>query len=117
MLDRDAILQARALPTESVEVPEWGGTVNVRALTAAEKDDYESSMIVGKGKNREVSMANARARLCVRCIVDTEGKRLFSDDDSGDLGKQSALTLDRVYEVAARLNGQTDEDIEGLAKN
>ena len=117
MLNRDQILQARELPTEDVEVPEWGGTVTVKALTAAERDGYEASMIEGKGKGQRVSMKNVRARLCVRCMINGDGGRIFSDDDAEQLGQQPASALDRVYEVAARLNGVGNEDIEELAKN
>ena len=41
-LDRDAILaQPVVLPRELVDVPEWGGDVWVRMLTASERDQLE----------------------------------------------------------------------------
>jgi hypothetical protein len=33
------------------------------------------------------------------------------------LGKKSAAALNRVFEVAQRLSGITDDDVEELAKN
>ena len=44
-LNREAILAAEDLPRELVEVPEWGGAVYVRALTGAERDQFEASKI------------------------------------------------------------------------
>ena len=38
MLDRNAILGADDLGREVVDVPEWAGSVQVRGLTAAERD-------------------------------------------------------------------------------
>lgn len=121
LLSRDDILQASDLPMERVEVPEWGGYVYVRTLTGAERDEYESSMLIvrgsGRGAQAQVNMANARARLCALAICDTDGSRLFSTEDVRALGQKSAAALDRIYSVAMRLSGLRPEDIEELTKN
>lgn len=116
-LSRDAILAVDDVQYEDVEVPEWGGRVRVKSLTGRERDALEASMIVGKGKNANVNMNNLRAKLVGRSVVDEDGKRLFSDDDIAALGAKSAAALTRVYEVAQRLSGITQEDVEELTKN
>lgn len=125
LLSREQILEADDLARELVNVEEWGGHVYVRALTGAERDAFEQSLveerIVGRGRQREttrtVNMRNARAKLCALTICDEQGERLFTDADVQDLGKKSAAALTRVYEVAARLSGLTDEDMEELTGN
>jgi hypothetical protein len=117
ILGREAILAAPDIKTEQVAVPEWGGTVLVRGMTGAERDEYEATLVVGKGKNRDVNMRNARAKLVVRCLVDADGKRLFGDADVAALGKKSATALERVFDVARRLSGMSDEDLEELMGN
>ena len=117
MLTRDQILQAKDIQTEEVHVPEWGGTVLVRALDGEERDALEASMIQGKGKNAQVNLKNLRAKLVARSIVDENGKRLFEDGDIPALAKKSAAALNRVYEVAQRLSGITPEDVDELTKN
>jgi hypothetical protein len=129
LLDKDAILKAEDLTTEECDVPEWGGTVLVRALSGTERDSYESSCMQErpvldargkpiKGRTEMVrTLANVRAKLVVRCIVDSDGSRLFTDTDAAALGEKSAAPLDRVFEVAARLSRLSEEDIEELAKN
>jgi len=117
MLTRDQILQANDIQTEEVSVPEWGGTVLVRALDGEERDALEASMIQGKGKNAQVNLKNLRAKLVARSIVDENGKRLFEDSDIPALAKKSAAALNRVYEVAQRLSGITPEDVDELTKN
>lgn len=121
LLSREDILQASDLPMERVEVPEWGGYVYVRTLTGAERDEYESGMLIvrgtGRGAKAQVNMANARARLCALALCDKQGGRLFSEQDVRALGQKSASALDRIYEVAMRLSGLRPEDIEELAKN
>ncbi len=116
-LSRDAILAANDVQFEDVPVPEWGGTVRVKAMTGRERDALEASMIVGKGKNANVNLNNLRAKLVARSIVDENGARVFSDEDIAALGAKSAAALTRVYEVAQHLSGITQEDVDELTKN
>lgn len=116
-LTRDAILGARDLPTEDVEVPEWGGTVRVRGLTGTERDAFEQSIARRKGKNVELNLRNVRAKLVALSVVDEQGNRIFSEADVDALGQKSAAALDRIFRVAQRLSGLTDEDVEELTGN
>lgn len=110
---REQILASDDLATQVVEVPEWGCTLTVKTLTGTERDDYEASLI----KGRKADLTNMRAKLCARCIVDQNGKRIFADSDIDALGKKSALALDKVFEVAQQLNGIGTKELEELAKN
>lgn len=116
MLTRDMILTAKDIVTEEVDVPEWGGTILVRALSGAQRDAFDRSLIEVRGKKSEVIWANVRAKLVVRSCVDSEGNRIFTDADAVSLGRKSAAPLDRVFKVAQRLSGLTDEDVEELAE-
>jgi len=117
MLTRDQILSAQDKPIETVDVPEWGGQVCVRTMGAKERDQWQDSMMEGKGKNRKMNLANITASLCVLCMSDENGALLFSRADVAALGEKSAAAMQRVFNAAARLNGITEEDIEELAKN
>ena len=114
LLDRSQILKTREVPTEIVPVPEWGGDVLVRGMTGRQRDDFEATLVEKRGKKMIPNTANARARLVVWCVVDENGHRLFGDGDAEELGEQSAVALDRVYEVAAKLSGMTDEDLDEM---
>ena len=116
-LTKEQILQADDLEMEVVEVPEWGGSVLVRGLTGTERDAFEGSIIVLKGKRSSMNMRNVRAKLVARSVVDEFMERLFSDADVEALGKKSAAALDRVFSVAQRLSGVSDDDMEELAEN
>lgn len=116
-LSRDAILAINDVQFADVEVPEWGGMVRVKSLTGKERDALEASMIEGKGKNANVNLNNLRAKLVARSLVNENGERVFSDTDIAALGTKSAAALTRVYEVAQRLSGITQEDVEELTKN
>ena len=118
MLDKKTILQSDDLPKELVQVPQWGGEVWVRTLTGSERAEFEQScMSTKKGKNKDVNLTNIRARLCVLCICEEDGTRLFDARDVDALGKKSASALDTVFTVAQKLNGLGNQDVEDLAKN
>jgi hypothetical protein len=121
-LNREAILGKTTLRRELVQVPEWGGAVYVREITGAERDRYEQSLITEshdrKGRTtRSMRLADARARLVALAACDAEGKALFTESDVPQLGKLSAAALDRVFTVASRLAGLSDQDVEELAGN
>jgi hypothetical protein len=114
LLDKAAILAAPDIASEVVAVPEWGGEVRVRALSGAQRDEWEQMSRAAIADNR---MPNARARLCVMAMVDEAGQRLFSVEDVEALGAKNAAALDRIWDAAARLSGLTAGSQEAAAKN
>lgn len=117
-LDKAALLAAAAqsLPIEKVDVAELGGHVYIRGMSGAERDDWEKSLIVGKGKKRDVNTANVRAKLVARTACDEKGERLLSDEDAIALGKLRVDALNKMFAVAQKLSGVSDEDVEELGK-
>lgn len=116
-LDKAAILGVRDIVTEDVWVPEWDAWVKVKVMTASERDHFEASTVTREGKQTTLNMQGIRARLCVLCLVDEAGNRMFSDEDEYALGTKSGAALDRIFAAAQRVNGLRDEDVEALAKN
>jgi hypothetical protein len=114
MLTKEQILDAQDLAKELVNVPEWGGDVYVYTMTGEERDAWEVSIMDGKGKT---SFLNIRAKLCARAIRDENGHRLFTDKEIDMLGRKSGQALDRIFDVAKKLNGIGKEEIKELEKN
>lgn len=117
LLTKEEILQAEDLPTEDVEVPEWGGTVRVRTLKGFERDRFEESITEQQGKTTRVIAEHLRAKLVALSVVDQDGERLFDEQDVRRLSGKSARALDRVFAVAQRLSGISNDDVEELVKN
>lgn len=113
-LSRDQIILADDSRTEDVSVPEWGGTVRVKEMTASARDAFEQSLL---GKDRKPSLADARAKLAASCICDEKGDLLFSQADVVVLGRKSAKALDRVISVIQRINAMSDDELEESVKN
>ena len=126
LLTRDAILAVQDITTETVDVPEWGGAVLVRGMTGRERDAFESSIVQQPAANgrrqaparqqSQTNMENLRAKLASYCIVDEKGDRLFSTEDVAALGGKNAGALSRVFDVAMRLSGITEGDVDELAE-
>jgi len=131
----DYIASVQDIKTEDVRVPQWDSLdveawVRVRGMTGIERDDWEAEMmpdpqVASQMKNMTPQqrraivrqrMQGARARLVARCCVDEDGNRIFSNKDVEMLAQKSAAALDRIYEVAARLSGIREDDIEELAE-
>jgi hypothetical protein len=116
-LTKEQILEASDIEIEKVDVPEWGGFVHVKGMTAKQRDDFESSIIRQHGKVRRVDMSDLRAKLAAKSICTPDGELIFTEKDIRALSDKSAGALQRVWEVAQRLSGLSDEDAEELLKN
>ena len=117
VLNREDILQADDIQIELVPVPEWGGEVYAKGMTGSERDRFETSIIMVDGKsNQKLNLADMRAKLCALAICDEDGKKLFTQADIKELGKKSAAALQRVFKVAQRLSGLTDDDVNELSE-
>ncbi len=94
---------------------EWGEALGdeklfIREMAGSERDDYEATNVrvkyLADGKvSHEANLANLRARLVAKSLVDSKGDRVFSDGDAGEVGaKLSADVLNRLFEVAQRVS-------------
>lgn len=116
VLGRDQILQAQDIAKELVHVPEWGGDVYVRGMTGAERDKFEASLLTGKTNSKTMNLINVRAKMASLTICDESGGLLFSEADVKELSKKSAAALQRIFEIAQRLSGLGEADIEELSE-
>lgn len=108
-LSREQVLAANDLPTEWVEVPEWGGSIQIRALTVRE---VESIMRLATNKKGAVNTTQSSMLMFVRAVVEPK----FTDMDIDDLKGKSALVF-RIVKEINRLSGITDEAVEEAEKN
>jgi hypothetical protein len=121
LLSADAILTADDIEYENKYIPAWGGWVRIKGLSGSERDEFEDFIIVTKGQGkkmtREARMANARAKLCSLAIVNKDDVRLFGPHAIGALGAKSAKALQTCFEIAMRLAGMTEEEIDDLGND
>ncbi len=113
LLDRAAIIAVNDLKREEVEVPEWGGTVIVRELTAKERDTF-FEWVRKKGDD---AFPEFRVRAVRLSLIDEQGDHLFMAEDEPELARKSTAVIDRLFEVASKLSGLQQKDVEEIGKN
>ena len=117
LLTKQQIIEADDLETVEVEVPQWGGSVLVRALTGKQRGQFTSMLVEQRAGGRTLRLQDVQVLLCGLSIVDEHGKRMFSDAEMSVLGGKSAAALQRVFEVAQRISGLSEEDVNELSGN
>lgn len=122
LLNAEQILNLNDLRRATVHVPDWQGDVLVREPTAAEQEEYRASLVTtiyGEDGKRQVrtDFANSRARLVVKCCINEDGSRMFSDADASRLGAKSSRAVDVLYNKIQELAGNTDEAKERIEQN
>ncbi len=114
-LTRDQILSANDLELAQIKVPAWGGTVFVRAMSASERLDFETT--AEKLGDKDGGSLRIMALYLCRVICDGNGDRLFKDEDAAlILGKKASVVLE-LFGKASEHNSLTESDIEDLEKN
>ena len=66
---------------------------------------------------RRSRLLDARRRLIVLCLVDSEGKRLFSDGEASKLEDIDGEVTSLLFDAAKDHCGFSNDDIEELTKN
>lgn len=110
-LSKKAILAAKDVKLDGpVMVPEWSGEVFIKTLSGTERDAFEESYASDK-------MRNFRSRFLVLTLCDESGERLFADNEVEQLGKKSAIVINRLFDKAWAVNAFRTEDVEALGKD
>jgi len=107
-LTKEMILGCTDLPVEDVEIPEWGGRVRVRGLDCAKRDEYVGLLSRAK-KGETWDLSGLKPKLVQLCVVNGDGGLLFAVEDLAAIGAKSAAAIDRIWDVAMRLSGLSDE--------
>lgn len=110
-LTAEQILSANDVKLELVEVPEWGGAVYVRQMSARAREEFDS-LLIGDGDGEELDTKNVRARVVALTACDETGKPIFTIDQAESLAEKSNEAIDRVYDKAAGLNKLRKKDNE-----
>ncbi|KVW30728.1 hypothetical protein WL48_30555 [Burkholderia ubonensis] len=110
-LNREQILGALDLKTESVDVPEWGGAVLVSVMGGATRDALMDQVANPQKASR------FQAVMVAATVVGEDGKPLFTADDVDALTGKNPEVMARVVAVAMRINGIGQKAVEDAAKN
>ncbi|WOD19839.1 hypothetical protein [Paraburkholderia kirstenboschensis] len=111
---KTAVLSAAHLKTETVDVPEWGDgvTVIVSEMSGLARDAFYAKREAGK-----VPISESQASLLLATVVDESGALVLDESDVANLRAQGTAAIDRIANVAIRLNGMQPAAVEDAVKN
>lgn len=118
ILNKQDVSQAKDIVIEEHPVAEWGGSVYVRSLSAAERGLIENDAAQYKESKGKGSFARTfTVKMALLGMCDADGKRMFDDNEIGLLQEKNALAISAVAEHVQRLSGFSKADLEELEKN
>ena len=100
-LSKAEILAADDLPTEDVDVPEWGGKVKIQGLTKAKQQSVRELCMDAEGY---LDTTKLEIAMFLNCVSDPE----FEESDIDALKGKSAKAFDRVAKASMRLTGTSE---------
>ena len=127
-LTLDQIVAADDIKEQEGEVPERGGKILLREMTAGARDWFEGSLIAdAEGamvttKDRAgtaLSMDLYRVKLVAASMVHPETKkRIFVGTEAVEaLAEKSSTALVKVADIALRLNDMSPDDVKSLGED
>jgi hypothetical protein len=118
-LTRADLVSAWKFEVQEVPIPEKGAeaVMYVRSFSALERSGLEKMGAQYSQTKDYAQIENFKYKLLVVAISDESGQPLFKDDEVELIKKFPAVVTDRLFEVAASLNGLDKKKSEQTEKN
>lgn len=100
-IGRDVLTRRAGFRRATVAVPEWGGDVQIRELSAGEILDI--ARIQAQGGDKATSSLLAHMLICG--CVDDHGAALFTADDASDILAMPSGIVTRIANEISQLSG------------
>lgn len=112
---RDLIMSAKDTHTETVEIPEWGVTVEIRSMSGASRAALMQEAVNSGG---QIDMGRVYPDLIIQTCFDPEtGEPVFEAGDRDLIMSKNGALLDRLAEVATRLSGFNEQAVDDAGKD
>jgi hypothetical protein len=114
VLSKDQLLALATTSKIHTHTLTTGGEVGIRVMSGTEREAWERQAFGDDGK---ADLKDFRAKLVAKTVCDASGVRMFSDDDITAVSGLPFPTLRELYDVSAKVNSLTTEDVDELTKN
>ena len=106
---KETIFNADDITKEAVEVPEWGVTVEVRSMTAAER----AKLGEGASNGEKTDVAKMYALTVIATVYDpATGLPIFTDQDKEAILSKNGAVIERLASKALGSSGLTDKAVD-----
>jgi hypothetical protein len=115
---RDQIANADDLYAESVHVPEWDVTIEMRTPTLAERSTMVRRFVKDDGSAAIDNLGEMFPALLVATCFDPEtGEALFSESDFDLIRSKNGAIVERLAQIALRLAGLSGDAVPLRSEN
>jgi len=113
---RDKIFAAQDIPTEVVNIPEWGVDVLVRGMSAGDRITLMQNAF--DQATQQVNMSIVYPDVVVSCTYDPESDEpVFTPADKDAILAKSSAAVERLANVGLRLSGIGKEEQDAAGKD
>jgi hypothetical protein len=113
---RDKILAAQDIPSEPVNIPEWGVDVVVRGMSAGERITLMQNAF--DQTTQQVNMSIVYPDVVVACTFDPDSSEpVFTDADKPLILSKSSAAVERLANVGLRLSGIGKDEQDAAGKD
>lgn len=113
---RDKIFAAQDIPTEVVNIPEWGVDVLVRGMSAGDRITLMQNAF--DQTTQQVNMSIVYPDVVVSCTYDPDSNEpVFTPADKDAILAKSSAAVERLANVGLRLSGIGKEEQDAAGKD
>lgn len=106
---RDKIFSADDITKELLEVPEWGVTVEIRSMTAAQR----ATLTEGVSSADKVDVSNMYAKTVIATVFDPEtGLPVFTEKDREAILSKNGAVIERLATKALGSSGLSEKAVD-----
>jgi len=114
---KNQIFASNDLKTDVVDAKEWGiPKLSIKELNARERDEIAIKVKEAEG-TLEITDNKWYAMMISKSAIESNGERMFSDDDVDALLEKNSSVLRRIGEAVVELSGYTEKAVEDAEKN
>ncbi len=118
ILSKEELLGMDDLKIVELEIPEWGNkVVRIKPFSGKQRDEFDSALVEQRTGENTIDMRGLKSRLVALSLVDEEGVLMFKEDEVELVAGKSASVIERIFEVAQKLNGIGEEAVKEAEKN
>lgn len=119
LINLQDVLNATDTRQITYNVPEWGGDIIIKTLTAGARDDYEKGLLI-KDENGQLvrSPVLSPAKFVAACVYQEDGQKMFrTDEHIKVLESKNYNVVRRIFEKCLEVNAMSDDSVGEEVKN